>query len=136
MRQNIISISGTNTKVIIIINQKVSCFAAYENDIPHTVEDTKRIANNIYFRLTVEFAKLLKVVGMDQRKETGIIEKRRHLITFHSLRRFAYSIINDQTNTAFAEFILGHSRFSIPYPKAGSNKESLSYKVYDCINCS
>lgn len=88
-------------------------FAAYENDIPHTVEDTKRIANNIYFRLTVEFAKLLTSVGMDQRKETGIIEKRRHLITLHSFRRFTFSIINNQTNTAFAEFILGHA--NTPY---------------------
>ncbi len=84
-------------------------FAAYENDIPRTVEDTKRIANNIYFRLTVEFAKLLTTVGMDQRKETGIIEKRRHLITLHSFRRFTWSIINNQVNTAFADYICGHA---------------------------
>lgn len=84
-------------------------FAAYDNDIPHTMIDTKRIANNIYFRLSVEFAKLLTMVGMDQRKETGIIEKRRHRITLHSFRRFTWSIVNNQVNTAFADYICGHA---------------------------
>jgi hypothetical protein len=84
-------------------------FGAYENNIPDTVEDTKRMATNHYVRLNNEFARLLINVRMDERKETGVPEKRRHKITFHSLRRFTYSTVEQQVNTGYAEYLLGHS---------------------------
>lgn len=84
-------------------------FTSYENKIPKTVKDTKRIAGNLYTRLNIDFMELLKFVGMDERKENGLVNKKRHCITFHSFRRFTYTVINEQVNTRYAEFILGHS---------------------------
>jgi site-specific recombinase XerC len=84
-------------------------FTSYQNKIPKTVKDTKRVANNLYVRLNIDFMNLLKLVGMDSRKESGLVNKKRHCITLHSFRRFTYTVINEQVNTRYAEFILGHS---------------------------
>lgn len=84
-------------------------FTSYQNKVPKTVKDTKRVANNLYVRLNIDFMNLLKLVGMDARKESGLVNKKRHCITLHSFRRFTYTVINEQVNTRYAEFILGHS---------------------------
>jgi integrase len=59
-------------------------FTSYQNRIPKTVKDTKRVANNLYVRLNIDFMNLLKLVGMDARKENGLVNKKRHCITLHS----------------------------------------------------
>lgn len=84
-------------------------FTSYKNKISKTYEDTKRVAGNLYTRINIDFMELLKKVGMDARKENGLINKKRHCITLHSFRRLTYTVINEQVNTRFAEFILGHS---------------------------
>lgn len=83
-------------------------FSSYKNKIPTSYKDTKRLAHNIYIRINIDFMKLLDKVGMSRRKESGITSKKRHEITLHSFRRFTYSTIEDQTNTGYANFILGH----------------------------
>ena len=100
-------------------------FTSYQNKIPKTVKDTKRIANNLYVRLNIDFMNLLKLVGMDSRKENGLVNKKRHCITLHSFRRFAYTVINEQVNTRFAEFILGHSSLWLSYREGEQDKRNL-----------
>lgn len=98
-------------------------FTSYKNKIPLTYEDTKRIAGNLYTRINIDFMKLLKKVGMDKRKESGLVNKKRHEITLHSFRRFTYSTIEQQVNTGYAEFILGHSNTPYHTQKEGKIRE-------------
>ena len=55
-----------------------------------------------------EFQRLLTVIGLDERKEGG--KQKRRKITLHSLRRFAKTVISDQTNQDYSEWFLGHSK--------------------------
>ena len=67
-------------------------------------EDT-RIPTSIYNRLLEQFQKLQHIAEKDQRKENS--ERRK--ITLHSLRRTCFSIINEQTNSEYANWFLGHN---------------------------
>jgi integrase len=65
--------------------------------------------NNLYVKLIVEFQKLLKAAGMDERKEgTGIYKRRK--ITLHSFRRFVKTVISNQINQDYSEWFLGHAK--------------------------
>jgi integrase len=59
----------------------------------------------IYLRLLEQFERLQHLANMDQRKENS----KRRKITLHSFRRTAFSIINEQTNSEFANWFLGHN---------------------------
>jgi integrase len=65
--------------------------------------------NNLYVKLLVEFEKLLKTAGMDERKEGTSIYKRRK-ITLHSFRRFVKTVISNQVNQDYSEWFLGHAK--------------------------
>ena len=52
-----------------------------------------------------QFERLHKRVDKEQRKENS----QRHKITLHSFRRTAFSIINEQTNSEYANWFLGHN---------------------------
>lgn len=58
----------------------------------------------IYYKMLLLFERLQAISDKDQRKENS----KRHKITLHSFRRTAYSIINEQTNTEYANWFLGH----------------------------
>jgi integrase len=61
----------------------------------------------IYFKMLEEFQKVLKLAGLDSRKEGGKYKRRK--ITFHSFRRFVKTTISNQTGNAdYSEYILGH----------------------------
>jgi integrase len=62
--------------------------------------------NSSYEKLVFEFHKLLKVVGLADRKENS----RRRKITLHSFRRFVKSIISDNVNQDYSEWFLGHRK--------------------------
>lgn len=100
-------------------------FTSYKNKIPTSYKETKRLAHNIYIRINIDFMKLLQKVGMDKRKESGLVNKKRHEITLHSFRRFTYSTVEDQTNTGYANYILGHS--NSPYH---TKKEEVRTEMY------
>jgi hypothetical protein len=55
-----------------------------------------------------EFEKLLALTGLDERKEQGVQKRRK--ITLHSLRRFVKTVISDQRNQDYSEWLLGHSK--------------------------
>lgn len=59
----------------------------------------------IYPRVNEEFRKVLKSIGLDERKEESIRGK----IVLNSFRHFVYTIIGDQTNTDYALWFQGHA---------------------------
>jgi integrase len=63
---------------------------------------------NLYVKLFNEFGKLLKVTGMAERKENGIHKRRK--ITLHSFRRFCKSVVSNQVNQDYSEWLLGHNK--------------------------
>jgi integrase len=77
-----------------------------DDDLVFTVYRTKS-PTTIYVKVITEFEKLLSVVGLDERKDG---KQRRRKITLHSLRRFAKTVISDQTNTDYSEWFLGHNK--------------------------
>jgi len=66
----------------------------------------------LYGKIATEFTKVLKVAGLDARKE-GM---RRRKITLHSLRRFVKTVISDEVGGDYSEWFLGHNG-SVYYTK-------------------
>ena len=62
--------------------------------------------SGIYIKISQEFNRVLRTIGMDSRKD-GMKRRR---ITLHSLRRFTYSTISDQAGKNYAEEWLGHKQ--------------------------
>ena len=61
---------------------------------------------SMYHKLIQEFHKLLKVIGLNARKENSL----RGIVTFHSFRRFVKSVISDSVNQDYSEWFLGHRK--------------------------
>jgi integrase len=70
-----------------------------------SIRKRSKIPGTIYFKMLQQFEKLQHRAGMDQRKENS----KRRKITLHSFRRTAFSIINEQTNSEYANWFLGHN---------------------------
>lgn len=79
----------------------------------------------IYVRLQFEFEKLLKVSGMDQRKDNS----KRHKITLHSFRRFTNTVLSDNASSMYADWFLGHAGKSVYYTK----KEPERREIYATV---
>ena len=67
---------------------------------PHT-----KHSMSIYRTILEEFQKVQRIAEKDVRKDNS----RRRKFTLHSFRRTAFSIINENTNSEFAHYYLGHS---------------------------
>jgi integrase len=78
------------------------------NDLVFAVNSTNNEPNpsHIYFKIIIEFEKLLTIAGMDERKE-GMSRRK---ITPHSFHRFVKTVISDQTNQDYSEWFLGHNK--------------------------
>ena len=74
----------------------------------------------LYVKIGSEFTKVLKVAGLDDRKE-GM---RRRKITLHSLRRFVKTVISDEVNGDYSEWFLGHNG-SVYYTKKESERREI-----------
>lgn len=59
---------------------------------------------SLYRKILDQFQKLQGIADKNQRKENSIRRK----ITLHSFRRTCFSIINEQTNSEYANWFLGH----------------------------
>ena len=70
-----------------------------------SVKKDAKAPSTIYFKILLQFEKLERIADKDQRKENS----KRHKITLHSFRRTAFSIINEQTNSEYANWFLGHN---------------------------
>jgi integrase len=95
------------------------------DDLVFSVYNTMNEPNprHLYVKVLLEFERLLKIVGLDERKEEG--RKFRRKVTLHSLRRHAKGVISNQTNSDYSEWYLGHSKS--PY---FSIKEAEIRKLY------
>ena len=76
------------------------------DDLVFTVYQSANTPESLYQQICREFQRLLKTVGMDERKDTGVYK--RHKITLHSFRRHCKSVIATQTNSDYSEWFLGH----------------------------
>ena len=85
------------------------------------IQKRSKVPDTIYYKMRHQFQKLLTIAGKDQHKENS----RRHKFTLHSFRRTAFSIINEQTNSEFANYYLGHT--NSPY---WIHKESERRHIY------
>ncbi len=79
---------------------------------------------SLYPKILQEFEALLKVVGLDERKE-GM---KRRKITLHTLRRFTKTVISDQTNQDYSEWFLGHAKSPYYTKKEPEKREIYSTK--------
>ena len=84
--------------------------------------------NSLYVKLLVEFQKLLKVAGMDERKE-GTSTYKRRMITPHSFRRFVKTVISNQVNQDYSEWFLGHTKSSYYVIKEHERKRIMQRNV-------
>ena len=98
------------------------------DDIVFSAYDVKGEINprHIYFKVLVEFQKLLTIAGMDARKEDGL--GRRRKITLHSLRRFVKTVISDQVGQDYSEWFLGHVKSPYYTKKEVDRKEIYATK--------
>ena len=77
------------------------------NDLVFVTTDDKSVKlRSVYSRVLHEFNNVLKIVGMDERKE-GM---NRRKITFHSFRRHLKGVLSNQVNTDYSEWFLGHNK--------------------------
>jgi integrase len=83
---------------------------------PHTKYPT-----SIYRTILDEFQKVQHIADKDARKENS----KRRRFTLHSFRRTCFSIINENTNSEFAHYYLGHS--NSPY---WTHKEIERHNIY------
>jgi len=74
----------------------------------------------LYGKIATEFTKVLKVAGLDERKE-GM---RRRKITLHSLRSFVKTVISDEVGGDYSEWFLGHNG-SVYYTKKESERREI-----------
>lgn len=69
-------------------NPQQLLFTIYEHKIPKNKEETQAMSKTMYISLNREFIKLLEMVELDQKKETGVSDNRRHEIVLHSCRHY------------------------------------------------
>lgn len=84
-----------------------------------------RSPRSVYSKLLEKFEQLQHTAGKDQRKKNS----KRRKITFHSFRRTAFSIINEQVGNEYANWSLGHNH-SVYW----THKESERREIYR-TNC-
>jgi integrase len=90
------------------------------NDLIFALENGRR-PESLYTRLLEQFQKLQHIAEKNQRKENS----KRRKITLHSFRRLAFSTINEQTNSEYANWFLGHT--NSPY---WTHKEQERREIY------
>ncbi len=89
-------------------------------DLLFAVQGSKS-PQTLYNRMLEQFEKLQHVANKDQRKEGS----KRRIYTFHSFRRTCYSTINENTDSEYANWFLGHHH-SVYW----THKESERRRIY------
>jgi integrase len=75
-----------------------------DNDLVFQVAKSITGLQSLYVKLLKEWEKVLVLCGLNDRKE-GMT---RCKISFHSLRRYAKSVISNQVSSDYSEYLLGH----------------------------
>ena len=90
------------------------------NDLVFNTFNVESKPETLYVKLVAEFTKVLKIAGLDERKE-GM---RRRKITLHSLRRFVKTVLSDEVGVDYSEWFLGHNG-SVYYTKKESERREI-----------
>ncbi|MGA7367954.1 MAG: tyrosine-type recombinase/integrase [Nitrososphaeraceae archaeon] len=106
-RGRVIYCSDEATKQIRILmeQQKRNHTAKQPDDFLFSIRNNTKYPKSIYLRMLEQFERLQQKVHKDEKKENS----RRRKITFHSFRRTAFTIINQQTNSEYSNWYLGHN---------------------------
>jgi len=75
------------------------------DDLIFAIRNKTNKPSSVYNRLLEHFERLQHTADKDARKENS----KRRKITLHSFRRTAFSIINEQTNSEYGNWFLGHN---------------------------
>jgi integrase len=86
--------------------------------------DELDIVGNLYTTMVTEFNKVIKQLNIEYEGNN----KRRHIYTLHSFRRYLRTLISDLGYQDFAEWTLGHS-FSTYWRKSDKEKYALFKKI-------
>ena len=105
----------------------------YYDDNNNIILTPRRLCDNesdhikhIYTTLVLDFNRLIKRLNVGYESTT----KRRHIYTFHSLRRWVKSTLADLISTDFSEWAIGHAgTYSTYYRKSESEKYQLFLKA-------
>jgi integrase len=76
-----------------------------QEDLIFAIRNKTNKPSSVYNRLLEYFERLQHTADKDARKENS----KRRKITLHSFRRLAFSTINEQTNSEYANWFLGHN---------------------------
>lgn len=76
-----------------------------QEDVVFAIRNKTNKPSSVYNRLLEHFERLQHTADKDARKENS----KRRKITLHSFRRTAFSVINEQTNSEYANWFLGHN---------------------------
>lgn len=98
------------------------CPSKQPEDLIFALEDGKK-PESIYTRILEQFQKLQRIAEKDARKENSLRRK----FTLHSFRRLGFSIINEQTNSEYANWFLGHT--NSPYWTHKEEERSDIYRI-------
>jgi integrase len=80
-----------------------------DDDLVFAISNTNN-PRGLYFKVLVEFQKVLEAANLTSRKEDGVYKRRK--VTFHSFRRFVKTTIANQSSSDFSEWFLGHNMSS------------------------
>jgi integrase len=69
-------------------------------------QQSKSTPEGMYNKMMLQFQMLLKSIGLEERKD-GMTRRK---ITFHSFRRFAKTVIANNTSTDYSEWFLGQAK--------------------------
>jgi integrase len=106
-----------------------SSFFTYDGDSYNNSnsrkEDVSELDNvaNIYTTLVIDFNKLMNHLKFGYENST----RRRHVYTFHSMRRWVKSTVSDITSSDFSEWVIGHEGSSY-YVKSDMERYALFKK--------
>jgi integrase len=89
------------------------------DDVVFTIKKQLIRPGGVYVKIFVEFNRILKTVGLEERKD-GM---KRRKITLHSFRRFVYTMISDQVGKNYAEHWLGHATSEYHVKKEDQKRE-------------
>lgn len=110
--------------------RKSDALARSPDDIIFSTRKTVPSFEGIYIKIKEEFNKILETVGMGERKE-GMLRRK---FTFHTLRRYVYTTICDQTaDQAYAEWFLGHSKSPYHTKKEEAKREFYEVKCMPAL---
>ncbi len=95
-----------------------------DNDLIFAIIHAKHPSPRVlYFKILIEFQKVLDTAGFIARKEEGCFKRRK--VSLHSFRRFVKSTISNQVGYEYSEWFLGHATKSTYYQLKEEQRRSI-----------